>query len=238
MAELAPAAAPPVSSKIKKRWRAWLRAVHRDVGYLAIGFTVIYAISGIALNHIGDWDPDWVASERQLQITPVPAGLTDAAAIEHVRTAISFPPPDSTLVAGDEVHLTYNNGQKAVAIGGTVTIQAREPRLFFRIAHWLHATRGKAVWKYISDAYAVLLLYLAISGVFMIKGRLGFRWRGLVLITAGVTIPLAYIVLSGGPGAQGGDTTVANDGVANDSAATPDAGTGIRMLSPDENPPE
>ena len=30
-----------------KRWRAWLRAVHRDIGYLAIGFTVIYAVSGI-----------------------------------------------------------------------------------------------------------------------------------------------------------------------------------------------
>ena len=236
MAELAPAPAPPVTSRIKKRWRAWLRALHRDVGYLAIGFTVIYAISGIALNHIGDWDPDWVASERQVQIAPVPAGSPDAAAIEHVRAAIDFPPPDGALVAGDEVHLTYDNGQKAVAIGSTVTIQAREARFFFRVAHWLHATRGKAVWKYISDAYAVLLLYLAISGIFMIKGRLGFKWRGLVLITAGVAIPIAYIVLSGGPGAQSGQTGEA--AVANDGAATPDAGTGIRMLSPDENPPE
>ena len=222
----------PLSTLIKKRWRAWLRAIHRDVGYLAIGFTVIYAVSGIALNHIGDWDPDFVASEKIIAIAPVPAGSTDEAAVEHVRSAIKFPPPDSTLVAGDEVHLNYEDGRKAVAIGGSVTVQDREARFFFRVAHWLHATRGKAVWKYISDAYAVLLLYLAISGIFMIKGRLGLKWRGLVLITAGIAIPVAYIVIAGGPGAQQTDTAVAKDTVPGD------AGSGIRMLSPEENPPE
>ena len=222
----------PLSALIKKRWRAWLRAIHRDIGYLAIGFTVIYAVSGIALNHIGDWDPDFVASEKIIAIAPVPAGSTDEAAVEHVRSAIKFPPPDSTLVAGDEVHLNYEDGRKAVAIGGSVTVQDREARFFFRVAHWLHATRGKAVWKYISDAYAVLLLYLAISGIFMIKGRLGLKWRGLVLITAGIAIPVAYIVIAGGPGAQQTDTAVAKDTVPGD------AGSGIRMLSPEENPPE
>ena len=41
-----------VASILKKRWRGWLRAVHRDFGYLAVGFTLIYAVSGIAINHI------------------------------------------------------------------------------------------------------------------------------------------------------------------------------------------
>ena len=36
----------------------------------------------------------------------------------------------------------------------------------------------------------------------MIKGRLGLRWRGALLVTAGLAGPLGYIVLSGGPGAQ------------------------------------
>ena len=46
---------------------AWLRAVHRDIGYLAVGFTVIYALSGIAMNHIDDWDPNFQATERTPQ---------------------------------------------------------------------------------------------------------------------------------------------------------------------------
>src|SRR5205085_7811502 len=35
--------------------RKWLRAIHRDVGYIAVGLTFIYALSGIAVNHITDW---------------------------------------------------------------------------------------------------------------------------------------------------------------------------------------
>ena len=41
------------------RWRPWLRALHRDIGYLAVGLTVVYALSGLAVNHIGDWDPNF-----------------------------------------------------------------------------------------------------------------------------------------------------------------------------------
>ena len=34
------------------KWRKWNRAVHRDFGYLFLGMTIIYALSGIALNHM------------------------------------------------------------------------------------------------------------------------------------------------------------------------------------------
>ena len=49
---------------VKKRWRAWLRAIHRDVGYLVVGLTLIYALSGLAINHIQDWDPNFVTYEK------------------------------------------------------------------------------------------------------------------------------------------------------------------------------
>ena len=45
-------------------WRAWLRAVHRDAGYIAVGLTVVYALSGLAVNHISDWDPNFQSYER------------------------------------------------------------------------------------------------------------------------------------------------------------------------------
>ena len=50
-------------------------------------------------------------------------------------------------------------------------------------------TAARRRWTYIADVYAVLLLYLAISGIFMIKGRLGLRWRGAILISLGVGVP-------------------------------------------------
>ncbi|HUJ61772.1 MAG TPA: PepSY-associated TM helix domain-containing protein [Kofleriaceae bacterium] len=192
---------------IKKRWRAWLRAIHRDIGYLAVGFTLIYALSGLAINHIKDWDPNFHASERTLTIAPIPDEMSDADAAAKVAAAAGTGKPDDVYRAGDEVHLGYSDGTKVTAVGDQVTVQQRSPRFFLRIANWLHYNRGKRAWTYVADAYAVLLLYLAISGIFMIKGKLGLRWRGAVLITLGISIPIGYVVWSGGPEAHRHEVT-------------------------------
>lgn len=186
-----------------KRWRAWLRAVHRDFGYLAIGFTVIYAVSGIAQNHIEDWgDISYASAEHAVTIAPITETEPTAAAVARVVTAAHLGEPTSVTRAGDELRLSYPSGAKVTAIASTVTIQTRERRAFIGIFNWLHKARGKAAWKYLADAYAIFLLYLAISGIFMIKGKLGFKWRGATLIGAGVAVPVLYVALAGGPGSQ------------------------------------
>jgi hypothetical protein len=177
--------------------------VHRDFGYLAIGFTVIYAVSGIAQNHIEDWgDVSFVSSQRTVAIAAIPAATPDAAAIQRVADAAALGTPATSLRAGDEIRLEYKGVEKVTAIAGNVTIQTRERRAFIGVANWLHKARGKKAWKYIADAYALFLLYLAISGIFMIKGKLGFKWRGAALISAGVAVPILYVALAGGPGSQ------------------------------------
>ena len=237
MAELAEEAVPErraartrsgIGPLVKKRWRAWLRALHRDVGYLAVGFTIMYALSGIAMNHLEDWDPNFRSSEVQAKITPIADDLSDDEAVARIAAVAGIAgSPSDVLRAGDEVRLEYPNGSKVTAIGDTVTVQQRDSRFFFRIANWLHATRGKAAWKYIADAYALLLLYLAISGIFMIKGKLGLRWRGTLLIAAGLVVPLAYIVIAGGPDSQKTEAKV---------AAPAPGGDGIRFLPPEPEP--
>jgi hypothetical protein len=188
-----------VLTAIRKRWRAWLRAIHRDVGYLVIGLTVIYAVSGLAINHIQDWDPNFVSYEKVDTIEPIDPALDDEAAVAVALERLGIDnPPRSTFRAGDELHLEYDN-RKIVIIDDQVTDQGREPRFFLRVANWLHYNRGKQAWTYIADAYAVLLLYLAISGLFMLKGKLGLRWRGAILVSLGAAVPLGYVLWSGGP---------------------------------------
>src|SRR5256885_9515808 len=94
MPEIADAAVAPGRARrgglvglIRKRWRAWLRAIHRDIGYLAVGFTVIYALSGIAMNHIDDWDPNFHATELTRKIAPIPDGISDAEATRRIAAA-------------------------------------------------------------------------------------------------------------------------------------------------------
>ncbi len=182
---------------VRKRWRAWLRAVHRDIGYLAIGFTVIYAVSGIAHNHIEDWgEVSYATYEKTISIAPIAEDAPDSVAVKSVTDAAGLGTPTGVFRAGDEVRLEYANGAKVTAIGDTVTIQGRERRAFIGAANWLHTARNRSGWRYVADAYALLLLYLAISGIFMIKGRLGLRWRGALLITIGVAVPITAVLLS------------------------------------------
>jgi hypothetical protein len=192
-----------------KRWRAYLRAFHRDFGYLAIGFTVIYAISGIAQNHIEDWgDVSYKSYEQTLTIEPIADSVPDDQAIKIVVDKVALGPPTTSLRAGDEIRLEYPSGAKVSAIGDHVTVQGRSQRFFIGAANWLHRARNKHAWKYVADVFAVMLLYLAISGIFMIKGKLGFKWRGMVLISIGVLVPTAA-VLFGQDGASESDDTVA-----------------------------
>src|SRR5512144_1179662 len=93
-----------VAAVIRKRWRAWLRAIHRDIGYLAVGFTVLYALSGIAMNHIDDWDPNFHASETTHKIKPIPDELSDADATQRIAAAAGTTGKlEDTFRAGDEV---------------------------------------------------------------------------------------------------------------------------------------
>jgi uncharacterized protein len=213
-------------------WRAWLRAIHRDVGYFAIGFTVIYAVSGIAQNHIGDWgDVSYKASERTFAIDKIGDDVADDVAIKRVADAAKLGTPSSSLRAGDEIRLGYASGAQATAIGTQVTVQSRERRAFIGLANWLHKARGKTAWKYVADLYALCLLYLACSGIFMIKGRNGLRWRGAIVIAVGIAVPVLYVAIAGGPGSQ---ETQDPDVVVAAPVGSAAPASGIKPLPPDE----
>jgi hypothetical protein len=80
---------------------------------------------------------------------------------------------------------------------GRVVDEGQRPRLFLRIANWLHLNRGKKAWTYAADMYAAALLFLATSGMFMIAGRKGLLGRGAALVALGIAIPVVYVTLAG-----------------------------------------
>lgn len=71
--------------------------------------------------------------------------------------------------------------------------------MFIRAANWLHLNRGKKAWTWFADGYAVVLLFLATSGIFMLPGRKGLLGRGAVLVGLGIAIPLIYLTFVGSP---------------------------------------
>ncbi len=192
----------PVRRKLKpwRTWRVWLRVLHRDAGYLAIGLTFIYALSGIAINHIEDWNPNFVEYEKTYELGPLPDKPEHALAVVQKELGLSGEPRDVYEAAPGQLEIEYDAVTLHVdTASGQVFAEGSEPRFFFRVANWLHYNRGKAAWTYIADGYALFLIFLALSGAFMLKGRKGLVGRGGILIAVGIAIPVVYVTWSGGP---------------------------------------
>jgi hypothetical protein len=185
-----------------RRWRRLLRATHRDVGYALVGLTFVYAISGLAVNHIEDWEPNYTEFERTVRLdTPVPEDDVAAVAALKSRLEIDADPID-VFRTDDELEVLFDGRELIVDLQDqTVLDRGRESRFFLRVANWLHLNRGKKAWTLVADSYAVLLLFLATSGMFMLPGKRGLRGRGALFVALGVAIPVLYVVLSGGPSA-------------------------------------
>jgi hypothetical protein len=78
--------------------------------------------------------------------------------------------------------------------GKTATYERvrRRPLVFH--SNVLHRNSLKG-WKWASDIFALLLIFVTVSGWFMLKGRNGVSGRGKWFIAAGFVPPIAAIIL-------------------------------------------
>lgn len=188
-------------TKKKAAWRPWLRAIHRDIGYVAVGLTFVYAMSGLAVNHLTDWS-DGDASFKTFQETHEMGPLTgeDGAIADLLRKRLSIAetPREVYRQSPEELEILFDKRTLHVnTVTGRVVDEGQKPRFLLRVANWLHLNRGKKAWTYVADAYAAGLLLLATSGMFMIAGKKGFLGRGAVLVGIGIAIPVVYVTFAG-----------------------------------------
>jgi len=166
-----------------------------------VGLTFVYAISGLAVNHVADWDANFenVTRTYHVQVPPGEHGDDELAAAIAASAGLKQKPKEAYR-EGDDLEILFDHRTLHVDLpSGKVTDEQQKPRLFVRTANWIHLNRGKKAWKYFADAYAAGLLLLATSGLFMLPGKKGLVGRGLVFVTLGAAIPVLYVVLSKGP---------------------------------------
>ena len=123
------------------------RITHRDIGYLIAGLTIIYAISGIALNHKNDWNPNYIFDTRVFKTA---TGITredfnDSSAAEILKNlgleqefkTYHFP-------KGNKVTIFINGGlvQVNTATGEGIVERISKRPLFYPI-NFLHYNPGK-----------------------------------------------------------------------------------------------
>jgi len=182
-------------------WRPFVRSLHRDLGYALIGLTFVYALSGLAVNHIADWDPNF-KSYKATHLLKAPLPESEQAVVAAVTSELGIREPARVTFSAPG-WIDIEAGWRKIHVDprtGKVTVQGEKPRFFIRLANWLHLNRGKKAWTVVADTYAIGLLTLACTGIFMLPGKNGIGGRGGIFVALGVLVPVLYVVLSGGPG--------------------------------------
>jgi hypothetical protein len=178
--------------------RRLIIATHRDVGYFFAGLTVIYAVSGVAVNHIEDWNPTYVIRTEVREVGPLPEGGAAAVGAEVLeRLHITERPTSVVRMAPDELKVFLEQRTLTVSLpGGRVADETVRRRFALFEANYLHLNHGKGFWTWFADLYAVGLLVLAGTGIFIITGKKGLGGRGRWLLLGGLAIPIAYLMVA------------------------------------------
>jgi len=138
------------------------------------------------VNHIADWDANFVNVTREYKVAIAQGDTDDAIAATVAKAGDITDKPKEVYREGDDLEILYDHRTLHVDIpSGKVVDEQQKPRFFLRAANWLHLNRGKKAWKYFADAYAAGLLLLATSGLFMIPGKKGLIGRGAVFVAIG-----------------------------------------------------
>lgn len=186
-----------IPGKFEKKIRKWNIATHRDLGYFFSGLITIYCLSGLALNHITDWNPDFIIERKAVHIgdgykNKTITGESIAAfgrlVGESRYRVYDAPTPDQLKIYYEDasLHINFSTGE---AVYETIT---RRP-LFYHV-DVLHRNSIQW-WKWVSDIFAVMLIVISVSGLFILKGKKGFSGRGKWLFAAGFIPPIVAIVI-------------------------------------------
>lgn len=180
-------------------WRKINRAVHRDIGYLLVGFTLLYAVTGVLLNHLHDWNPMYAISGTQTSVGPLP-GEDDGLLAREVMKRLSLPGEPLSTYRPDEntldVFLGGGDKLSVNTVTGSVAVERVSRRTLTARLNDLHLNRPRAPWTYVADAYAVLLGVLAVTGALIMAGKGSVSRRGAYLTAAGLLLAAASLAFT------------------------------------------
>lgn len=185
------------NARKERSLRQWNLILHRDIGYFLSGLIIIYCISGLALNHVDDWNPDFIIEKRTIAIPEsMEQGTMTEQTIDSLGRLIGelqyslYDTPTAT-----QTKIYYNNATLQVdweLRKGMYERIVRRPVIFE--TNILHRNSVKG-WRWAADVFSVLLIAVNITGLFIARGRKGFLGRGKWFVLAGMLPPVAAVLI-------------------------------------------
>lgn len=188
----------PKISKMAKV-RRLCSTLHRHLGFFFAGVIVIYALSGIFMNHRRELNP-----RCTVEVTEVALPATFPSQQDEITRADLEPLLAELGEKGNYTKHYFVNGEMRVLLkgGSSVNIDMatragtyERVRERFLIADMvkLHFNPGKW-WTYFSDAFAVCLMIITVTGLFILKGKKGIAGIGAVELILGLVAPVLFLL--------------------------------------------
>ena len=183
--------------KIRKLRRLNI-ATHRDLGFFFSTLIIVYCLSGIALNHINEWNPDFILHKKTIKIPHQHQrnniGKTEIETYgklvgESQYKIYDFPTKDQVKIYYNDASLHVNFTTKE----GVYESVSRRP-LFYH-SNVIHRNSVKG-WNWVSDIFAIMLIIINITGLFILRGKYGISGRGKWLMAAGTLPPLLVLLIN------------------------------------------
>jgi len=169
----------------KKSITKVMRALHRDIGFLMIGLTIVYCISGIILVYR---DTDVFTVDKHYTET-IDANL-DA---DKLGGALQLRRLSVVKESADTIYFNYGTYCKSTGLAD-YTISTY-PDIVWTINSF-HKIKSRFATHWLAVIYGVLLLFLAVSSLWMYKPKTKKFKRGMVLTVVGLLIAAVTLFFS------------------------------------------
>ncbi|WP_372753896.1 hypothetical protein [Labilibaculum sp.] len=169
---------------MKKSINYYMRSLHGDIGFIVLGLTIIYSLSGIVLIYR---QSDFLKSEKQIevQLSPNLSELELGAKLEMRHFKISEKTDNYYIFEAG----SYNR-ENGLAVYNKKSL----PILFEKLIG-LHKVSNKSKIYWATTIYGVLLFFLAISSLWMFKPNSKRFKRGIILSVTGLVVAIVLLLL-------------------------------------------
>ncbi len=187
-----------MKSIFMKKLRKLNIATHRDLGYFFSSLIIIYCLSGFALNHLNDWNPDFIIEKEDITIEGnySTSNLNNELIKEFGKQVNETDYKVYDIPSAYKVKIYYDNASLLIDFttnSGQYEKIIRRP-VFYQ-SNLLHRNSIRG-WKWVSDIFAGMLIIISVTGLFILKGKKGISGRGKWLIGAGALLPILVLIIN------------------------------------------
>lgn len=188
------------SNGFSQKMRKWFRIVHRDLSFVFSGIIMIYAISGIALNHKRDFNSDYRITRSEIilkgdfpnskhlskeEVLPLLEQVGEDRMSYMKHYYFEDQQMKVFLKGGSSLEVDMNTGKALYESVKKRPVLSALNRLHYNPIRW---------WTWFSDIFAISLIVITITGLFMNKGKKGFMGRGGIEFVIGILIPILFLI--------------------------------------------